>query len=59
MACNLFGENDQCSSSVQALFARNYSVLPYIYSGDCPTRLNAYATECSEIFGGNDNEVRT
>ena len=28
-----------------------------LYNGDCPTRFYAYATECSELFGNNTDEV--
>ena len=62
----LFGEDDECSMSVQELFFSDNStennnstesVILNLYNGDCPTRFLSYATACSEIFGDGADEV--
>ena len=43
---------------MRALFYEgNENAIINLYNGDCPTRFYAYATECSELFVNNTDEV--
>ena len=56
----LFDGDDECSMSARELFFNRDSTdndIINLYNGDCPTRLLAYATACSESFGDSADEV--
>ena len=51
---DLFIPNDECSRSAEEFFNfnnSNSSVIVSLHTGDCPARLQAYATECSDQYG--------
>ena len=50
--------SDNCSRAIQSILDSHGSLID-LYLDDCPTRLQAYASTCSALFGSDADEVST